>query len=99
METNSINTVLKDLARNVRRIADAVCCQPPPEVQSGQAYTRKEAARLLGASVWLIDQARSSGELVEAETIGVRDVRITGASLKKFIQAKKPPGQTRVIKW
>lgn len=54
-----------------------------------QAYTRKQAARLLGVSTWSIDRARKQGLLIETRRIGERDVRITGVSLMAYMQERE----------
>ena len=87
MDIAGIEILLKSIDRSVRRITDALIVQSPPKVESGHAYTRRQASRLLNVSVWTIDQARKDGRLVEAQRIGSRHVRITGESLARFQQA------------
>ena len=84
-----IEQLLKSIDTNVRRIADALIDQPPPKIESGQAYTRKQAALLLGVSTWTVDRARHDGQLIEAERIGERSVRITGESILRFNQREE----------
>ncbi len=96
MDIARIETLLKSLDTRVRRIADAVSVQSPPKIESGQAYTRRQASRLLNVSVWTIDQARKDGRLVEAQRIGSRHVRITGESLARFQQGSA--GTRKVIR-
>ena len=88
MDIAEIETLLKSIDTSVRRIADALIVQSPPKIESGQAYTRRQASRLLAVSVWTIDQAREDGRLVEAQRIGKRHVRITGESLSRFQQGR-----------
>ena len=80
--------LLRAIHAQVVRIADAMAAAPHAAIDAKQAYSRQQAARLLGVSVWLIDQARSSGELAEAQRIGSRQVRITGESMVKFQQGR-----------
>lgn len=87
MDIAGIEILLKSLDTSVRRIADALSVQSPPKIEPGQAYTLRQASRLLNVSVWTIDQARKDGRLVEAQRIGSRYVRITGESLARFQQA------------
>ena len=76
--------VLQSIDKNVKRIADATPCQLAPEIRPSQAYTRKEAAQVLGTSVWTVDRARMTGKLTDAEGLGPRHIRITGRSLMVF---------------
>lgn len=86
--------LLLSIDENLSRIADAVCDGAPAAVDPHAAYARAEAARLLGVSVWLVDKARKSGMLIEAERLGQRDVRITGESLARY--HKERQGRTCV---
>lgn len=88
MDIARIEILLKSIDTSVRRIADALSIQSPPKIESGQAYTRRQASRLLNVSVWTIDQARRDGRLIEAQRIGNRHVRITGESLARFQQGR-----------
>ena len=54
-----------------------------------KAYTRQQAARLIGVSTWTIDRARKQGLLIEARRFGQRDVRITGESLVRFMNERE----------
>ena len=76
--------MIRSIAHSLRRIADALSHHTAPEISPVQSYTRRQAARLLNVSAWTIDRARKEGLLAEAERIGQRDVRITGASLLRF---------------
>lgn len=53
-------------------------------VDPDKVYTRRAAAMRLGVSTWTIDRARKDGLLIDVERIGVRYVRITGASIARF---------------
>lgn len=67
-------------------IVEAVNGSLSGSIDPHHAYTRTQAARLLGVSVWTIDRARKDGLLIEARRIGQRDVRITGESLVEFLK-------------
>lgn len=83
--SNEICQLLAAIHAEVVRIADANCASIPV-ASAHQAYTRTQAARLLGVSTWTIDRARKQGALIEARRIGERDVRITGESLMEFVK-------------
>ena len=61
-------------------------------VVASQAYTRKEAAQILRASVWTVDRARKAGLLEESEQISERHIRITGQSLLRFQAQRQRAG-------
>lgn len=58
-------------------------------IDINRAYTRTQAARLLGVSTWTIDKGRKAGLLAEARRIGQRDVRVTGESLVRFMKERE----------
>jgi len=88
--------LLASIDRRLARIADAVCETPPGAVDPNAAYARAEAARLLGVSVWTIDEGRRKGLLVETERLGQRDVRLTGESLARFHRERQGQSKARV---
>lgn len=89
--------VLKGIAQGVRPIAGAVQTQPPQRIDPHQLYARQQAAHALGASIWLIDQARRDGLLKGMPGIGRRRVWISGDSLVRLQQHREKQGM-RVVR-
>lgn len=85
---NEFHQLLASICGNIARIAEVIC-ENPPAINPRQAYTRTQAARVLGVSVWTIDKGRKEGLLVEARRIGQRDIRITGESLLAMMKNKE----------
>ncbi len=84
--TGQVVSLLEEINERLATIAQTLTATPPDAINPQQAYTRAQAARLLGVSVWTIDKGRKAGLLVEARRIGRRDVRITGVSLLAFMK-------------
>ena len=80
-------SLLETINERLGTIARTLTASPPGAINPHQAYTRTQAARLLGVSTWTIDRARRQGLLIEANRIGKRDVRITGESLMAFMRS------------
>lgn len=70
-------------------LRDQKAASPIARADPHHSYTRRQAAHLLGVSVWTIDKGRKEGLLIEARCIGHRAVRITGHSLLKFMAARE----------
>ena len=87
-----VNQILQSIDARLERIVEVLDGAPPTSIDARQAYTRTQAARLLGVSVWTINRARKTGELIETRRIGHRDVRITGESMLRFVEAR--PGES-----
>jgi hypothetical protein len=85
----AILNLLVSIDRRLMLIAEDIAdASSSTEINSQHAYTRGEAARLLSVSVWTIDKGRKEGLLVDARSVGKRDVRITGESLLRFMNEK-----------
>lgn len=87
---------LSAISSSLARIEQAVCQGAPHAIEPNAAYSRQEAARVLGVSVWLIDRARADGRLMDAQRLGQRDVRITGESLVRFQRERESRARVRV---
>lgn len=89
-ETETLARVLALLETITLQLQELISAQHAAStvapVDPHRAYTRTQAARLIGMSTWTIDRARKQGLLAEARQIGHRDVRITGESLLKFMK-------------
>ena len=72
--------ILRSIEAHVARIVEVIDGAPPESIDARQAYTRAQAARLLGVSTWTIDRARKTGALVEARRIGQRGSFLHGTS-------------------
>ena len=82
-------SLLEEINERLATIAKTLTATPPDAINPRQAYTRTQAARLLGVSVWTIDRARKQGLLMEAHRLRQRDVRITGESLLEFLKKRE----------
>lgn len=90
--------ILRRVEGHLAKISIAVTDQAPPPIDPGLSYTRRQAARMLGVSVWLIDAARKEGLLREAEKLGQRDVRLIGESLLRFQHERQAKGRAEIQK-
>ena len=86
--SNDTCQLLAAIHAQVVRIADATC-RNQPVIIPHQAYTRTQAARLIGVSTWTIDKGRKEGVLTETRRLGQRDVRVTGDSLLKLRKSRE----------
>lgn len=85
-----ILVLLESIDRRIHRLSHPQADEQHGErVDPYQAYTRTQAAQLLGVSVWTIDRARKQGLMIEARRIGQRDVRVTGESLLEFMTTRE----------
>ena len=82
-------SLLEAINERLGTIAQTLTVSLPVAISPQQAYTRTQAARLIGVSVWSIDKGRKEGSLVEARRIGKRDVRVTGVSLLRFMKERE----------
>lgn len=87
MDGQQVISLLRRIDGRLCSIAHALAASPPVAINPRHAYTRTQAARLIGVSTWTIDRARKQGLLLEACRLGQRDVRITGESLVSFVSS------------
>lgn len=81
---SQVLALLRRIDERLVRIEEALGSSSPTAIRPERAYSRAEAARLLGVSATTIDRARQGGLLTEARKLGKRYVRITGESLREF---------------
>ena len=79
-----IIAILHRMDGRLAAISEAIADSPPEPISPHLSYSRRQAARLLHVSTWVIDRARKAGLLKEAQRLGQRDVRLTGVSLLRF---------------
>ncbi len=97
MDERAVQLLIK-IDGHLAFIAGALRATPAEAIDPNRAYSRIQAARLLGVSVWTIDAARKEGLLREAQRLGQRDVRLTGQSLVRYQHERQAKGSTKVQK-
>ena len=91
-------SLLIEIHERLASVAEVLRATPAEAIDPNRAYSRIQAARLLGVSVWTIDAARKEGLLREAQRLGQRDVRLTGQSLVRYQHERQAKGSTKVQK-
>lgn len=87
--SGQVVSLLAEINERLATITKTLTAAPPDAINPKQAYTRTQAALLLGVSTWTIDRARKQGLLIETRRIGQRDVRVTGESLLEFMKEQE----------
>ena len=96
MDRNEMVRLLRSIDGRLARIAREADKPPSIHLDPNSAYSRREAAHLMGVSVWLVDRARKRGDLIDCQKLGERDVRVTGHSILAFLTVRQ--GKSKVLR-